>query len=170
MSGLRNDPSSGRDPVSNLPVFARYSFTDPGMRPLSSLRWEVVGSGALLIDSIVAGRIVGGHVVGGHVHQRRVHARVAANAIDLVRRQILTGEHLEQASHERLRALLGHDGPPEALERALCERIRDRSLDASTPGLLDHLMACTLAKMSIDQPSYASYRRALEEHPGHAPI
>jgi hypothetical protein len=47
----------GRDPVSNLPVFARYSFTDPGMRPLSSLRWEVVGSGALLIDSIVAGRI-----------------------------------------------------------------------------------------------------------------
>ena len=98
------------------------------------------------------------------------HARVAANAIDLVRRQILKGEHLEQASHERLRALLGHDGPPEALERALCERIRDRSLDASTPGLLDHLMACTLAKMSIDQPSYASYRRALEEHPGHAPI
>ena len=98
------------------------------------------------------------------------HARVAANAIDLVRRQIRTGEHLEQASHERLRALLGQDGPPEALERALCERIRDRSLDASTPGLLDHLMACTLAKMSIDQPSYASYRRALEEHPGHAPI
>jgi 6-phosphogluconolactonase (cycloisomerase 2 family) len=47
----------GRDPVSNLPVFARYSFTDPGMRALSSLRWEVVGSGALLIDSIVAGRI-----------------------------------------------------------------------------------------------------------------
>lgn len=94
------------------------------------------------------------------------HARVAANAIDLVRRQIAAGERLEQASLARLRALLGRDGDADALERELCERIRDRSLDASTPGLLDHLMASTLAKMSIDQPAYASYRRALKEHPG----
>ncbi len=121
------------------------------------------------------------------------HARVAANAIDLVRRQIATGECLERASLARLRALLGHDGAnaaaadaaphaaphaphaanaanaelaadadADALERELCERIRDRSLTASSPGLMDHLMASTLAKMSIDQPNYASYLRALE--------
>ena len=35
------------------------------------------------------------------------HARVAANAIDLVRRQIAAGERLEQASLARLRARLG---------------------------------------------------------------
>ena len=86
---------------------------------------------------------------------------VAANALDLVRRQIADGDRLERESHARLRALLGHDGQADALERELCERIRERRLDASTPGLMEHLMASTLAKMSIDQPSYASYRRAL---------
>jgi hypothetical protein len=89
-------------------------------------------------------------------------ARVAANALDLVRRQIADGDRLERESHARLRALLGHDGQADALERELCERIRERRLDASTPGLMEHLMASTLAKMSIDQPSYASYRRALD--------
>lgn len=86
------------------------------------------------------------------------HARVAANAIDLVRRQLEQGDALETASLERLQRLLGHSGPAETLERELCERIRDRSLNMSTPGLIEHLMADTLAKMSIDQPSYASYR------------
>ncbi len=89
-------------------------------------------------------------------------ARVAANAIDLVRRQMIDGERFERASHARLCALLGHDGEPAALERELCDRIRDRSLGADTPGLLAHLMATTMAKMAVDQPTYASYRRELE--------
>jgi hypothetical protein len=59
-------------------------------------------------------------------------ARVAANALDLVRRQIADGDRLERESHARLRALLGHDGQADALERELCERIRERRLDAST--------------------------------------
>ncbi|MFZ9408501.1 MAG: DUF6285 domain-containing protein, partial [Burkholderiaceae bacterium] len=86
------------------------------------------------------------------------HARVAANAIDLVRRQLEQGDALEAASLERLQALLGQSGSAESLERELCERIRDRRLGMNTPGLIEHLMADTLAKMSIDQPSYASYR------------
>ena len=105
------------------------------------------------------------------------HARVAANAIDLVRRQLQTGDALEAASLVRLQQLLGpqllgpqllgpqllgHQGDAAALERELCERIRSGSLTTDSPGLIDHLMACTLAKMSIDQPSYASYRRELD--------
>lgn len=100
------------------------------------------------------------------------HARVAANAIDLVRRQLQTGDALEAASLARLQQLLGqqllgqqllgHQGDVAALERELCERIRSGSLTTDSPGLIDHLMACTLAKMSIDQPSYASYRRELD--------
>jgi hypothetical protein len=61
-----------------------------------------------------------------------------------------------------LQQLLGHQGDAPALERELCERIRNGSLTTDSPGLIDHLMACTLAKMSIDQPSYASYRRELD--------
>jgi hypothetical protein len=90
------------------------------------------------------------------------HARVAANAIDLVRRQLQTGDALEAASLTRLQQLLGQQGDAPALERELCERIRNGSLTTDSPGLIDHLMACTLAKMSIDQPSYASYRRELD--------
>lgn len=95
------------------------------------------------------------------------HARVAANAIDLVRRQLQTGDALEAASLVRLQQLLGqqllgHQGDAAALERELCERIRSGSLTTDSPGLIDHLMACTLAKMSIDQPSYASYLRELD--------
>jgi hypothetical protein len=91
------------------------------------------------------------------------HARVAANAIDLVRRQLESGEALEAESLARLRSLLGQEGDAATLERTLSLRIRDGSITSNTPGLLDHLMASTLAKMSIDQPTYASYRRALDE-------
>jgi hypothetical protein len=95
------------------------------------------------------------------------HARVAANAIDLVRRQLQTGDALEAASLVRLQQLLGpqlldQQGDAAALERELCERIRSGSLTTDSPGLIEHLMDCTLAKMSIDQPSYASYRRELD--------
>ena len=92
------------------------------------------------------------------------HARVAANAIDLVRRQLESGDALEAESLERLQRLLGRSGDADTLERELSERIRRRELNANTPGLLEHLMAVTMAKMSIDQPSYASYRRELEQH------
>jgi hypothetical protein len=97
------------------------------------------------------------------------HARVAANAIDLVRRQIMTGEQLEAASLERLQTLLGDaHADAEHLERELCERIRDRRFTTATPGLVDHLMASTLAKMSVDQPNYASYRRELDQRAARA--
>ena len=51
------------------------------------------------------------------------HTRVAANAVDLVRRQLEQGEALEQEELERLRALLGADGALADLNRKLCERI-----------------------------------------------
>lgn len=110
------------------------------------------------------------------------HARVAANAIDLARRQIMTGEQLEAESLTRLRTLLGdapdqpagttaaanevtagHATEADRLERELCRRIRERRFTAATPGLVEHLMASTLAKMSVDQPTYASYRRELDQ-------
>lgn len=114
---------------------------------------EILESVAKLIRDVMIPQLPAGAVF---------QARVAANAIDLVRRQLIDGERFERESHERLRALLGHEGEPAALERELCERIRDRSLTADTPGLLDHLMATTMAKMAVDQPTYASYRRELE--------
>lgn len=89
-------------------------------------------------------------------------ARVAANALDLVLRELRTGAHLEDAARARLVSLLGRDAPLADLEAELSRRIREGEVDLASPPLLEHLWATTMAKMSIDQPSYASYRRELE--------
>lgn len=86
--------------------------------------------------------------------------RVAANAVDLVGRQIELQPGFDNAEHQRLRALLGRDGTLEELNRALCAAIEDHRMDLDTPGLADHLWLTMLAKLAVDQPKYSAYRRA----------
>jgi hypothetical protein len=93
-------------------------------------------------------------------------ARVAANAIDLVAREINFGETVESEALGRLQALLGRDGSLQDLEADLSGRIRRGELDLQSEGLADHLWRTTLDKMKIDQPTYASYRRTLETRSG----
>jgi hypothetical protein len=93
-------------------------------------------------------------------------ARVAANAVDLVAREINFGETVEHEALTRLQALLSCDGSLEELETDLSGRIRRGELDLQTEGFADHLWQTTFDKMKIDQPSYASYRRALELRAG----
>ena len=90
------------------------------------------------------------------------HARVAANALAIVERQLALGAEQDAAERDRLRALLGHDGELEAQNRELCREIRAGRIGFATPGLLEHLRATTLAKLAVDQPSYSGYRRAIE--------
>lgn len=94
------------------------------------------------------------------------HTRVAANAVDLVRRQLEFGDRLEAEELARLRALLGTEGSIDELNRTLSERISSGELSEAAPGLMEHLWATTLAKMAVDQPGYASYRRELETRQG----
>lgn len=89
-------------------------------------------------------------------------ARVAANAIDLVAREIRLGAAEQTEATTRLKALLTLDASLPELEAELASRIHEGQVGADTPGLMDHLWATTLAKMAIDQPSYASYRREIE--------
>jgi len=89
------------------------------------------------------------------------HALVAANAIDIVKREITIAPRADEEERQRLTALLGQDGDLESLNQALCARIADGSLTAATPGLADHLWSTTLTKLAIDQPNYSSYRRAM---------
>ncbi|WP_219217190.1 DUF6285 domain-containing protein [Variovorax boronicumulans] len=93
------------------------------------------------------------------------HARVAANALDIARRELLAEADTSQAAEERasLQALLGSTEPDlDALQRTLCRRIADGALDLATPGLADHLWRTTRAKLAVDQPGYGSYRRSLD--------
>lgn len=89
-------------------------------------------------------------------------ARVAANAVDLAAREMRQGPDAEAAAAMRLQALLQSDGPLPALEEQLALRIRNGEIDDQSPALREHLWASVLAKLAIDQPGYAPYRRALE--------
>ena len=91
------------------------------------------------------------------------HARVAANALAIVERELALGAEQDAAERERLRALLGRDDALEAQNRELCRAIRAGEITADTPGLIEHLRATTLAKLAVDQPSYSGYRRAIEK-------
>jgi len=89
--------------------------------------------------------------------------RVAANALDLVRRQIELEPAADVAETQRLGVLLGRDGTLLELNAALCEAIEAGAIRLDAPGLADHLWTTTLAKLAIDQPAYAAYRRATQE-------
>lgn len=94
------------------------------------------------------------------------HARVAINALAIVERQLAHSVPQEAAEAERLVALLGQEGDLESQNRELCRRIRSGAIDADAAGLSEHLWETTLAKLAVDQPKYASYRRVLERRAG----
>src|ERR1700759_744282 len=88
--------------------------------------------------------------------------RVAINALDLVTRQLTLVEGSDAAEAASLKTLLGIDGALIDLNSALAERIAEGEVDLATPGLSEHLWKTTMAKLAIDQPGYASYKRELE--------
>ena len=87
------------------------------------------------------------------------HARVAANALDVVKRELELRPAAERDEHARLKSLLRAEGSLEELNALLSRRIAAGEVDLQTPGVAEHLWATTLAKVAIDQPTYASYRR-----------
>ncbi|MDQ2859850.1 MAG: DUF6285 domain-containing protein [Pseudomonadota bacterium] len=96
-------------------------------------------------------------------------ARVAANAMEMMRRQLDLAPAAEAAELGRLKDLLGLDGDLAALNAELSRRIEAGDLDLTTPGLADHLWAVTLAKLAVDQPTYAAYRASRAERGGTEP-
>src|SRR5215469_6840610 len=83
------------------------------------------------------------------------HARVAANALGIVSRQLERGPAAADEEHQRLVTLLGQDGSLEALNRALCKQIRDGAMAIDSAALQQHLELTTLDKVAIDQPNYS---------------
>ena len=88
------------------------------------------------------------------------HARVAANALGIVSRQLEHGPHAAAEERARLVALLGRDGSLEELNRALCGQIRDGALAIDSAVLQKHLELTTLDKVAIDQPNYSGLKIA----------
>ena len=89
--------------------------------------------------------------------------RVSINALDLVTRQLALQQASDAAEAARLTQLLGKQGSLAELNRALADKIATGEIDLQTAGLSDHLWQTTLAKLAVDQPNYASYKRELRE-------
>ena len=96
--------------------------------------------------------------IGGH---NAFKLRVAINVLDLVTRQLKLGQGSDAAEAARLTRLLRIEGSLIELNRALSDKIAKGEVDLQTPGLAEHLWQTTLAKLAVDQPNYASYKREL---------
>jgi Domain of unknown function (DUF6285) len=115
---------------------------------------EILGAVAAFLKNVVAAETTGA---------TSFQARVAANALEMMKRELETAPAEDAAELERLRALLGKDGSLHDLNAELSRRIEAGEIGLDTPGLKDHLWATTLAKLAVDQPTYGGYRAALAE-------
>ena len=88
------------------------------------------------------------------------HARVAANALGIVARELECGPKANAEEQHRLEALLGMKGSLDELNRELCRRIRSGDIGMTTPGLGAHMRATTTDKVAIDQPTYSGFKAA----------
>jgi Domain of unknown function (DUF6285) len=91
------------------------------------------------------------------------HARVAANALGIVKRELETGGQAAEDERMRLKTLLNQDGALMDLNRELCRRIREGAIGLDSPGLAEHLTLTTRDKVAIDQPNYSGLRRLLAD-------
>ena len=81
-------------------------------------------------------------------------ARVAANAMATIYRELTQGPAAEDAAVAGMASVLGHEGAFAELNTELCARIRAGELTVETPGLLAALQVMARDQIAIDQPSY----------------
>ena len=93
------------------------------------------------------------------------HARVAANALAIVARELEQGAKANAEELSRLQTLLGVDGSLAELNRELCRRIRSNGIAVDNPALAAHLTQATLAKVAIDQPNYSGFQHSPHRPP-----
>ena len=84
------------------------------------------------------------------------HARVAANALGIVERELVLGPVVEAPALERISAVLGRTGTPRELVTAFATAIREGSVDDRADDVVDAVVALVAAKLTIANPKYAT--------------
>jgi hypothetical protein len=115
---------------------------------------EILGAVAAFLKDVVARETQG---------STAFQARVAANALEMMRRQLDLAPSAEARELASLRTILNAEGDLADLNAELARRLAAGELDLATPGVADHLWDVTLAKLAVDQPTYWGYRAALSE-------
>ena len=88
-------------------------------------------------------------------------ARVAVNALLTLRREIEHGAAAEASATARLQDLMGEEGDFASLNTALCQAIREGTIDITATALLAHMRASIIDQVQIDQPNYSGLKAAL---------
>ncbi|HAZ17150.1 MAG TPA: phosphotransferase family protein [Acidimicrobiaceae bacterium] len=88
-------------------------------------------------------------------------ARVAANSLDIVGREMEYGAEARRLEANRLRNLLGVDLPLGELRLLLAEGLRDGTIAVDADGLVEHLRQTVVNQVLIDQPTYPGCIAAL---------
>ncbi len=81
-------------------------------------------------------------------------ARVAANAMATIGRELTLGPAAQARAVARMTALLGRTGDQAGLNSELCAKIRSGELTLESPGLLAALQVMARDQLAIDQPNY----------------
>jgi len=93
----------------------------------------------------------------------RFYAFVARNSLQIIQREINLINGYEEKEIIRLEKLLNEKGDIKDLNKILCKRITNKELDRDDNELKDHLIRTTMAKLSIDQPNYSGYLKAIKD-------
>ena len=93
----------------------------------------------------------------------RFYAFVARNSLQIIQREINLANDYEEKEIIRLEKLLKKKGNIKDLNKLLCERISNKEINRDNNDLKDHLIRTTMAKLSIDQPNYSGYLKALKD-------
>lgn len=92
-------------------------------------------------------------------------ARVAANSLDIILRELALGPAHRARERQGLEQILGCSGELESLRCVLVSALRDGSMPLDSPGLSDHLRQTVVTQVAIDQPQYSGYQTALKNSP-----
>jgi hypothetical protein len=122
---------------------------------------EIIAAVARFLKEVVVAETTG---------RTAFNARVAANALEMMARQLDLAPAAEAEELTSLEALLGTSGDLGTLNTELSRRLAAGELDVASPGVADHLWRTTLAKLAVDQPSYWGYRAALAERQPTRPV
>ncbi|WP_395776746.1 DUF6285 domain-containing protein [Aquidulcibacter sp.] len=108
---------------------------------------ELLGSVIGFLNQVAAPQLSG---------QAAFHARVAANALALVEREMAQRPTADTRARALFAALLNDEASTlEALNGQVCAQIRSGDLACDNPSLLATLREITSAQLAIDQPSYS---------------
>ena len=108
---------------------------------------ELLGSVIGFLNQVAAPQLSG---------QAAFHARVAANALALVEREMAQRPAADARAQTLFAALLqDQTSPLDALNKQVCAQIRSGELAYDNPALLAALREITSAQLAMDQPTYS---------------